>query len=417
MDKLTIEGGRKLKGEIIISGSKNAALPIMIATLLTDETCVLRNVPKLADIETVIALLVFLGKRVTRTGDAVEVVAGPALNAEAPYELVRKMRASIVVMGPLLARLGKVRASLPGGCAIGGRPINLHLDGFKALGAEVELEQGYVSLSSKVLKGASIHLEFPSVGATENLMMAAVLIAGKTEINNAAREPEIEDLANFLNEMGAQVKGAGTDRIVIQGVSRLNGATHDVIADRIETGSYMIAAAMTGGDIVLRKSCPEHLLALIAKMREAGVQVDAKDQNIRVVGPKTIKPVGIETEVHPGFPTDLQAQWMAFMSLSNGATQISEQVFENRFMHVPELERMGANIQAKGNTAIVQGVKRLSGADVMVSDLRAGAALVLAGLAAKGKTVIHRIYHLDRGYENMEQKLSAIGASIKRSKD
>ncbi len=417
MDILKIEGGQRLRGEIAISGSKNSALPILIASLLTDDTCVVRNVPHLDDIETVIALLVFLGKQVVRNGSEVEINAGPTLYAEAPYELVRKMRASVVVMGPLLARLGRVKASLPGGCAIGGRPINIHLDGFKKLGANVTLEQGYVEVSSKRLQGAPIHLDFPSVGATENLMMAASLIDGKTEIHNAAREPEIEDLENFLNTLGAHIRGAGTERIQIEGVKRLHGGTHDVIPDRIETGSYMIAGAMTKGDIRLTRACPSHLVALISKMREAGITVEEEGSSIHVVGSKSILPVSAETAVHPGFPTDLQAQWMALMSIAEGVSQVTEQVFENRFMHVPELQRMGAKIQAKGNTATIEGVNSLSGADVMVSDLRAGAALVLAALTAKGQSVIHRLYHLDRGYENLDKKLSALGAHITREKE
>ncbi len=417
MDILTIEGGQRLSGHITVSGSKNAALPILIATLLTDEACTIRNVPHLDDIETVIALLVFLGKKATRHGDQVVVIAGSKLKPEAPYELVRKMRASIVVMGPLLARLGKVKASLPGGCAIGGRPINIHLDGFKKLGALIGLEQGYVDVTSKNLQGAAISLDFASVGATENLMMAASLIPEKTEIRNAAMEPEIEDLANFLNAMGAKVSGAGTACVAIEGVKRLHGATHDVIADRIETGTYMIAAAMTQGDVTLQNTRPEHLASLIDKMKQAGVDVQVQGTSIRVVGPEKISPVSVKTAVHPGFPTDLQAQWMALMALSTGVSEVTEKVFENRFMHVPELQRMGANIETKGNTAAIQGVAALSGADVMVSDLRAGAALVLGGLAAKGQTVIHRVYHLDRGYENIEGKLSALKARIMRAKE
>lgn len=417
MDILTIEGGRRLKGEIQISGSKNSALPILIATLLTDEPCVITNVPDLADIETVIALLVFLGKSVERDHDTVTISAGPTLYAEAPYELVRKMRASIVVMGPLLARLGRVKVSLPGGCAIGGRPINIHLEGFKQFGASVELDNGYVTLHSKKLAGATIHLEFASVGATENLMMAAALIKGTTEIHNAAREPEIEDLAHFINAMGGKVSNAGQSVIRIEGVSRLKGTHHAVIPDRIETGSYMIAAAMTGGDLTLTRANADHLGALLERMKTAGIDVSVQGDTIRVRAPETIEPVSLETEVYPGFPTDLQAQWMSLMSLANGTCEVTEQVFENRFMHVPELQRMGAQIQAKGNTAMIQGVKSLSGADVMVSDLRAGAALVLGALAAKGKSVIHRIYHLDRGYENLEGKLSKVGAKITRSKE
>ena len=417
MDILTIDGGRHLRGEITISGSKNSALPILIATLLTDDPCTIRNVPRLDDIETVIALLVFLGKKIIRKSEQIDVTSGPTLYAEAPYELVRKMRASIVVMGPLLARLGRVKASLPGGCAIGGRPINIHLDGFRALGATINLEQGYVDVSSSKLQGAPISLDFASVGATENLMMAASLIPGRTEIHNAAMEPEIGDLADFLNAMGARVCGAGTGHIVIDGVDRMHGAAHEVIPDRIETGTYMIAAAMTQGDVTLYRVRTDHLSALIAKMRQAGIAVDEKGSTLHVGGAKTITPVSVETAVHPGFPTDLQAQWMALMALSTGSAQITERVFENRFMHVPELQRMGADIQIKGNTAMVQGVSGLSGADVMVSDLRAGAALVLAGIAAKGQTTIHRIYHLDRGYENLEGKLSALGARIARGKE
>lgn len=417
MDILTIQGGRPLKGEITISGSKNSALPVLIGTLLTDDPCTIKNVPHLDDIETVIALLVFLGKKIVRNHDELQVTAGPTLHAEAPYELVRKMRASIVVMGPLLARLGRVKASLPGGCAIGGRPINIHLDGFKMFGAIINLEQGYVDVRSEKLRGAEIRLDFPSVGATENLMMAASLIPGKTEIHNAAMEPEIGDLANFLNAMGARVCGAGTGRITIDGVERLHGVTHEVIPDRIEAGTYMLAAAMTHGDVVVRHACADHLATLIARMRQAGIAVTDKDGSLHVTGPKSIKPVSIETAVHPGFPTDLQAQWMALMSLSSGVAQVTERVFENRFMHVPEIQRMGADIQIKGNTATIQGVSGLSGAQVMVSDLRAGAALVLAGLAATGQTVIHRVYHLDRGYENLEGKLSALGAHISRGNE
>jgi UDP-N-acetylglucosamine 1-carboxyvinyltransferase len=415
MDVLTIEGGKRLKGEVSISGAKNAALPILIATLLTDECCLVRNVPHLEDIETVIALLVFLGKNVVRQGDAIEVTAGPTLYAEAPYELVRKMRASIVVMGPLLARLGRVKASLPGGCAIGGRPINIHLDGFRSLGAQIDLEQGYVDLRAARLAGTTIHLDFPSVGATENLMMAATLVPGRTELINAAMEPEICDLAGFLTAMGAQIQRAGTERICVEGVDRLHGADHRVIFDRIEAGTYMIAAAMTQGDVVLRNAPTDFLTALIGKMRQAAINIDSIPQGVRVAGPQKIKPVSIETAVYPGFPTDLQAQWMALMAQADGPCQVSEAVFENRFMHVPELQRMGAQIQIKGSTATIQGVDQLSGADVMVSDLRAGAALVLAGLAATGSTVIHRIYHLDRGYENLEKKLGFLGAQIKRS--
>ena len=417
MDFLTIEGGAKLKGTVRISGAKNAALPILIATLLTDERCVIRNVPDLHDIETVISLLVFLGKKVTRQKDRVEVVADGPLKDEAPYELVRKMRASVVVLGPLLARLQHVKVSLPGGCAIGGRPINIHLDGFKALGAEIQLDQGYVDVRAKNLRGSTFEMSFASVGATENLMMAAALIPGTTVLKNAAMEPEITDLADMLNAMGAHIQGAGTPTITIEGVETLRGVDHRVIADRIEAGTYMVAAAMTRGSLAIEECRPEHLTSLIDKMREAGIPVTVTGTMIRVDAPKQILPVSAETAVYPGFPTDLQAQWMVCMALSNGTSTIVEQVFENRFMHVAELQRMGANIQTKGNTATVQGVAHLSGADVMVSDLRAGAALVLAGLAAQGKTTIHRVYHLDRGYEALEEKLSKVGATITRGRE
>jgi UDP-N-acetylglucosamine 1-carboxyvinyltransferase len=376
---------------------------------------VVKNVPSLEDIETVIGLLVFLGKNIIRQGSTLEITAGPTLYGEAPYELIRKMRASVVVMGPLIARLGQVKVSLPGGCAIGGRPINIHLDGFKAMGAQVQLEEGYVTMQTKRLTGAEITLDFASVGATENLMMGASLAKGTTILHGAAKEPEIGDLADFLNSLGASVSGAGTDTVTIEGVDSLHGTEHSVIPDRIETGTYMIAAAMTRGDLDLSPACPDHLRALIAKLEHTGAKVELTPDHIRVRGVKQIKPVDVETAVHPGFPTDLQAQWMALMSLADGTSHVTERVFENRFMHVPELQRMGAKIQTKGNMAIIEGVESLSGAQVMVSDLRAGAALVLAGLSAEGKTVVRRIYHLDRGYEQLERKLSAVGAAIKRS--
>jgi UDP-N-acetylglucosamine 1-carboxyvinyltransferase len=419
LDLLTIEGGRPLKGSIRISGAKNSALPILIATLLTDEECRIDNVPSLDDIDTVTRLLVFLGKNIIRKGDRLVVTAGPTLNGEAPYELVRKMRASVVVMGPLLTRLGRVKVSLPGGCAIGGRPIDIHLDGFKTLGADIQLEEGYVTAEAKnkKLKGAPVRFSFASVGATENLMMAAALAEGTTVITGAAREPEINDLADFLNKMGAQIQGAGSDSITIKGVERLGSVTHSVIPDRIETGTYMIAAAMTNGELDLFPARAEHLSILIDKMREAGISVIVDGEHIRVKNGKHLKSINIDTEVFPGFPTDLQAQWMALMTLAQGTSTIQESVFENRFMHVPELQRMGASIKVKGNKASVKGVRSLSGANVMVSDLRAGAALVLGGLAAKGKTTIHRVYHLDRGYEQLEEKLNAVGGSIRRSKE
>jgi UDP-N-acetylglucosamine 1-carboxyvinyltransferase len=417
LDLLTIEGGRPLKGEIRISGAKNSALPILIATLLTDEPCRIDNIPFLDDIETVISLLVFLGKNIVRKDNRLDVTAGPTLYGEAPYELVRRMRASVVVMGPLLARLGRVKVSLPGGCAIGGRPIDIHLDGFKALGANIQLEEGYVTAETKRLKGGPVRFSFPSVGATENLMMAAVLAEGTTVITGAAKEPEIDDLADFLNKMGARIEGAGTDTLTIKGVDRLSGTDHDVIPDRIEAGTYMIAAAMTRGELDISPVRPDHLGALIDKMRVAGIRVDIHGERVHVKGTRDLQAVDIDTEVFPGFPTDLQAQWMALMTLARGTSQIQESVFENRFMHVPELQRMGASIKVKGNNASVTGVDTLSGADVMVSDLRAGAALVLGGLAAHAKTTIHRVYHLDRGYETLERKLNAVGARVRRSQE
>ncbi len=417
MDILKIEGGRRLSGEVAISGSKNAALPILAATLLTDDPCILTNVPDLVDIETMIALLVFLGKNIVRQSDTLTISSGPTLYGEAPYELVRRMRASVVVVGPLLARLGKARASLPGGCAIGGRPINIHLEGFKALGADVTLEQGYVSVETKGLQGAMFHMDFPSVGATQNLVMAAALAKGRSVLQNVAREPEIADLIKFLVRMGARIEGEGSDTLVVEGVQTLHGAEHSIIPDRIEAGTFLAAGAMTGGDLTVTRTVPDHLGSFLSKLKLAGLRVTEGSDYVKVSAGRRIVPVDAETAVYPGFPTDLQAQWMALMTLSTGTSQITEKVFENRFMHVPELQRMGAQIAVGGNTASVQGVEELSGADVMVSDLRAGAALVLAALAAKGESVIHRIYHLDRGYEKLEAKLSALGAKIQRMKE
>jgi UDP-N-acetylglucosamine 1-carboxyvinyltransferase len=417
MDLLTIEGGKRLSGEIRISGSKNAALPILVASLLTDEPCIITNVPDLVDIETMIALLVFLGKQVLRLGDTVTITAGPTLYAEAPYELVRRMRASIVVMGPLLARLNRVKASLPGGCAIGGRPINIHLDGFRAMGAAIQVQEGYVAVECDRLKGAAFHLDFASVGATENLMMAACLAEGRTTLVNAAMEPEITDLAKFLCSLGAQIQGAGTETIVIDGVDTLHGAEHEVIADRIEAGTFMTAAAITRGDVTLTHMIPEHLSALTAKLRQAGTKIVEGAESVIVSAKGKLQSVSIETAVFPGFPTDLQAQWVSLMTQAEGSSYVTERVFENRFMHVAELQRMGADIMIRGNTAVVKGGTALSGAHVMVSDLRAGAALVLAALAANGRSVIHRIYHLDRGYENLESKLKDVGAHIVRGKE
>jgi len=417
VEKILISGGKKLSGVVKVSGSKNASLPILVATLLTDEDCVVKNVPHLQDVETILALLRILGKRISHDNKRIRISSTYRLDSEAPYELVKKMRASILVMGPLLGRLGRVRASLPGGCAIGARPINLHLQGFRKLGAKVSLERGYVQMDAPRLHGANIYLDFPSVGATENLMMAATRAKGKTVIENAASEPEIQDLANFLNKMGAKIKGAGTNIIEIEGVSVLRGTVHEVIPDRIETGTFMVAAAVTGGNVTIRGANPEYLEAVMTKLREAGAKITLNNKEIRVDSGRNLKATDIETVPYPGFPTDMQAQWMVLMSLSKGTSIITETVFENRFLHVGELQRMGSNIQVKGNSAIVKGVPKLSGAPVMATDLRASAALILAALSAEGKTEIFGVNHLDRGYEDIEKKFRRLGARIKRIKE
>jgi len=417
MEKILITGGKKLSGMVKISGSKNASLPILVAALLTDEDCMVKNVPHLQDVETILALLRILGKRISHHNKRIKISSTYRLDSEAPYELVKKMRASILVMGPLLGRLGRVRASLPGGCAIGARPINLHLRGFRKLGAKVSLERGYVQLDAPRLHGANIYLDFPSVGATENLMMAATRAKGRTVIENAASEPEIQDLASFLNKMGAKIKGTGTNIIEIEGVNALSGTVHEVIPDRIETGTFMVAAAVTGGNVAIRGADPGHLEAVITKLREAGAKITLNNREIRVTSGKNLKATDIETIPYPGFPTDMQAQWMVLMSLTKGTSIITETVFENRFLHVGELQRMGSSIQVKGNSAIVKGVPKLSGAPVMATDLRASAALILAALAAEGKTEIFGVNHLDRGYEDIEKKLKRLGARIKRIKE
>lgn len=417
MDKIVVFGGKKLQGSVKMSGSKNSALPILFATLLTDEKCKIENVPSLADIETTINFLNFIGKKTSKKTNIVTAEESSDLSCTAPYDLVRKMRASVLVMGPLLARLGKVNVSLPGGCAIGARPIDIHLDAFKQMGAKIELEEGYIKIfSENGLKGADIEFRFASVGATENILLASVLARGTTRIINAAKEPEIKDLADVLNKMGAKVSGAGTKIITIEGVEKLFGFDHRVIPDRIETATYMIATAMTKGNVVLTNACPEHLLAVTDKLIESGLEIKINKDKISVKWVKPLKPINIKTEVYPGFPTDVQAQWMALMCLLKGNTIVEETVFENRFLHVCELQRLGANIKIDGKNVYIEGVDKLSGAPVMVSDLRAGAALVLAGLCASGKTEISRIYHLDRGYEHLEKKLRKIGANIKRIK-
>jgi len=418
MDKILINGTNTLNGTVKVSGSKNSALPILFATLLTDEKCQISNVPFLADITTTIDFLNFIGKKAYRNdNNEVIVESTNVLNYKAPYDLVRKMRASVLVMGPVLARLGKVEVSLPGGCAIGARPIDIHLDAFKQMGADIELKEGYINISAKNgLVGADIEFRYASVGATENVMLASVLAKGVTRIINAAKEPEIQDLADILNKMGAKISGAGTKIITIEGVNVLHGVNHKVIPDRIEAATYMIAAAMTKGSITLTDVCADHIKIIIEKLRQAGLEINVKENTISVKWVKDLIPINIRTDIYPGFPTDVQAQWMALMTLVKGNCVIEETVFENRFLHVCELQRLGANLKIEGRTVYVTGVDKLSGAPVMVSDLRAGAALVLAGLCADGKTEISRIYHLDRGYEKLEEKFGILGANIKRIK-
>jgi UDP-N-acetylglucosamine 1-carboxyvinyltransferase len=415
MDKIVINGGRKLEGEIVVSGAKNSALPILFATLLTDEPATITNVPSLADIDTTIAFLNFIGKKTVKAGNIVKTDYSDKYKQIAPYDLVRKMRASILIMGPLLARLGRADVSLPGGCAIGARPIDIHLDVFRKMGAKISVEGGYIKTFAKDgLKGAVVNLKFPSVGATENALLSAVLANGKTTIVNAAAEPEIEDLANVLNKMGAKIIGAGTKKIVIEGVHKLYGFTHEVIPDRIEAATYMIAAAVTKGNVNLKKVIPKHLKAVSDKLKICGLSVKETEDTISAKWIKNLKPCDAKTEVYPGFPTDVQAQWMVLMCLLDGNTRIEENIFENRFMHVAELQRFGADIAIDGKVVNIKGVEKFSGAPVMVSDLRAGAALILAGLVAKGQTVVSRIYHLDRGYDMIEKKFKSIGADIKR---
>ena len=422
METIIIRGGKSLSGKISISGAKNAALPLMAATLLTRQAVTLRNIPALDDIVSMEALLKRLGTEISGKlqigGSTLQLISDAITDTEAPYELVRKMRASVLVLGPLLARFGNARVSLPGGCAIGNRPVDIHLSGLEQMGALIELKDGYIDakvLGNRKLKGA--HIAFPtvSVGATENLMMAATLAEGETELTNAAREPEIIDLANCLISMGAKIKGQGTDTITIHGVNRLGGVNHRVVADRIEIGTYAIAACITGGSIDLTGCDGLFLKNLIDALRGSGATIDHYDWGLRVIGPKSRpKAIDIMTEAYPGFPTDLQAQMMAYMTGVNGTSMITETIFENRFMHVPELNRMGADINVHNSTALVRGVSKLKGAPVMATDLRASVSLVLAALAAEGETRISRIYHLDRGYENLVGKLNKCGADIKR---
>ena len=416
MPKIIVEQNGPLQGTVHVNGAKNAVLPTLAATLLSTEgRCVLEGVPALIDVDVICEVLTSLGADVRRLGrDKIEVLAHCIDEVEAPYELVRKMRASFLVMGPLLARMGKARISMPGGCAIGTRPIDLHLKGFKALGAEITLGYGFVEASAEKLIGNNIYLDFPSVGATENIMMAAVLAEGQTFIENAAEEPEITDLANFLNKMGADIRGAGTDTIRINGVKELRGATHAVIPDRIEAGTYMIAAAITKGNVLVCNVVPDHLKPITAKLRECGADVIRENSGLRVIAHNRPKAVDIKTMPYPGFPTDMQSQFMVLMSVAEGTSIAIETVFENRFMHVSELKRMGADIKIEGRSAIIEGKSNLLGAPVKATDLRAGAALILAGLVADGTTEIMDVHHIDRGYVNIEEKLKSLGAKIYR---
>ena len=416
MEKLKVTGGYRLKGEVKASGAKNAALPILAASLLTADDLVLHNVPHLSDIRTMGKLLSGLGMTVERPSDTetVRLNAKSLTTLTAPYELVKTMRASIVTLGPMLARFGEARVSLPGGCAIGARPVDQHIKGLQTLGAEVVIDHGYVVAKAKRLKGAHIVTDMVTVTGTENLLMAATLAEGTTIIENAAREPEVVDLANCLIAMGAKIRGAGTPVIEVEGVSELHGATHSVLPDRIETGSFLVAALMTRGDVTVTHAAPHTLDIVLEKLREAGATVQTGDDWIRVSIDKRPKAVSVRTVPHPGFPTDMQAQFMALDTIAEGTGRITETIFENRFMHVPELQRLGANITVDGHTAVVTGVEALSGANVMATDLRASASLVIAGLVAKGETIVDRIYHLDRGYDHMEVKLAALGAQIER---
>ena len=416
MDKLVIQGGVPLTGEVRISGAKNAALPILCASLLTPGTLRLQNVPHLRDVTTTLNLLAQMGVEVSLDEKlGVGLTAAKLHNLSAPYELVKTMRASILVLGPMVARFGEARVSLPGGCAIGQRPVDLHIKGLQAMGAQIDIEQGYIHASAGRLKGTHIVLDLVTVTGTENLMMAAVLADGVTVLENAAREPEIIDLAECLNAMGARVRGAGSDVITIEGVEQLHGAMHRVMPDRIEIGTFLCAAAATGGEIKLKGTRSNILDAVIGKLREAGAHVEHGEDWIRLSANGGLKSVSLRTAPYPAFPTDMQAQFMALNSVAEGTATVTETIFENRFMHVQELRRLGANIEVEGNTAIVHGVRVLQGATVMATDLRASASLVLAGLVARGETLVDRVYHLDRGYECIEEKLSQLGARIKRT--
>ena len=417
MAKIIVKKSNPLKGSVKIDGAKNAVLPIIAATLLAKGKSVIKEVPNLRDVHVISDLLRHLGAEVEYEGKTLTVDATNITTCEAPYELVRKMRASFLVMGPLLSRFNHTKISMPGWCDIGTIPIDLHLKGFKCLGADVEIDHGFVEARTEKLKGSKLYLDFPSVGATENIMMAACLAEGTTIIENAAEEPEIVDLANFLNEMGADVKGAGTNTIRIKGVKELRGAEHTVIPDRIEAATYMVAAAMTKGDIVIENVLMEHLKPVTAKLKEAGCKIIELENAVRVIGPETLKPIDIKTLPHPGFPTDVQAQFMAMLTIAKGTGVVIETVFENRYMHVAEFNRMGANIKIEGRTAVVKGVDQLYGAKVNATDLRAGAALILCGLIAEGDTEIGEIYHIQRGYVDIDKKITALGGNIEIVED
>lgn len=410
-----VEKSPPLRGNVRVSGAKNSALPILAASLLGTEDIILEDVPRLKDVEVICEVLMSLGAKVEFLDEeTIKINSSNLTNYETPYELMSKMRASFLVMGPLLTRMGRTKTSLPGGCAIGTRPIDLHLKGFKALGAEIDVEHGNIGAYADKLVGDRIYLDFPSVGATENIMMAATMAEGETIIDNAAMEPEIVDLANFLNKLGADIRGAGTSSIRIKGVEKLGGTTHSIIPDRIEAGTFMVAAAITKGDIVVENVISSHIKPVIAKLKEIGCEVHENGDKIRVIGPDILQATDIKTLPYPGFPTDMQAQFMALMSVCSGTSVAIETVFENRFMHVDELKRMGADIKIDGKSAIIQGVDELAGAPVKATDLRAGAALVLAGLVANGVTEIGDIYHIDRGYSNIEEKFRSLGAKIYR---
>ena len=420
MDKLVIQGGKRLQGEITVSGAKNAALPLLCAGLLAETPLTLTGLPELRDVNSTLKLLDTMGVKVSRDGTTVTLDASDVQSFEATYEMVKTMRASILVLGPLLARFGTARVSLPGGCAIGSRPVDLHIKGLLAMGAAIHITHGYIQASTlhlpnRRLQGAKYYMDLVTVTGTENLMMAAALAQGTTVLENAAKEPEVVDLAECLNKMGAKIKGAGTDTVTIEGVEHLKGATHHIVCDRIEAGTYMVAAAMTGGNVTLKNARADLLEAVVEKLRESGASVEHTADTITVKGNGRLKAVNIRTAPHPAFPTDMQAQFMALNSTADGVSTVIETIFENRFMHVQELQRMGANIEVQGNTAVVKGVTMLEGANVMATDLRASAGLVLAGLVADGETVIDRIYHLDRGYEHLEEKLTALGASVRRA--